>query len=122
MTLPMKSASTFWKWPVAMGMVLFSLVPITLLWFIYAIDFRSSWWAFKHLPPPFISESFHFCIPFGFCLPILTAVVAGWFAFGGSVTTARLAWSILLLAILHLFWLSWGILGFYLVNQKFVMF
>jgi hypothetical protein len=119
---PVKSFVGYWRWPMAIAMVLCSLVPVSLLYLIYAIDYRSSWWAFKHLPRPFLTVAFHSSIQLGFILPILTAVVAIWFGAGRSCTAARFAWAVLALVILHLFWLSWGILGFYLANQHFVMF
>ena len=118
----MKFTVTPWKWPVAIGMTLCSLVPVSLFYLIYTIDYRSSWWAFKHYPRPFITEAFHSSIQLGFILPILTTAVGIWFAVGGSCTAARFAWVILALVVLHLFWLCWGILGFYLANQSFVMF
>ena len=106
----------------ALGMVVCSFVPVVLLYFIDSIDFRSSERAFRHLPPPHIAYIFQDHYRVGLVLPILTTIVAVWFVTGKSVTATRLTWAILLLVILHLFWLSWGILAFYLANQKFVLF
>jgi hypothetical protein len=118
----MKPENNHWKIPVALGMVACSLMPVALVCFIDAIDFSSSEWAYKqHVLPP-ISWNFRSCYLIGYILPILTTAVAIWFAKGRSVTAKRLAWAVFLLIILHLFWLSWGILAFYLANQKFVMF
>jgi hypothetical protein len=118
----MKFEKDAWKVPVALGMILCSLVPVVLLYAIDSFDLANSVWAFRHLRLPPIAETFLSCYRAGFVLPILTTVVAIWFVTGKSVTAARLSWAILLLIVLHLFWLSWGILAFYLANQKFVMF
>ena len=118
---PFKAFVGFWRWPVAIAMFLCSLAPVSLLYFIYTIDFQSSWWAHKHYPRPYIPIAFHSSIQLGFVLPVLTAAVGIWFAASRSCSATRFAWAVLALLILHLFWLSWGIFGFYLANQTFAL-
>ena len=118
----MKFRNSSWKVPVALGMVVCSLVPVCLLYFIDAIDFSSSERAFKHLPPPRLAYIFQDFYQVGLILPILTLIVAVWFVLGKSIADVRLTWAVLFLVVLHLFWLAWGILAFYLANQNFVMF
>lgn len=118
----MKFEDYKWKMPVAFGMVICSLAPVILLCFIDAIDFSSSEWAYKHKVLPTIAWTFRSCYRAGLILPILTIATAIWFLVGKSVKTVRLAWVLFFLITLHLFWLSWGILAFYLTNQHFVMF
>jgi hypothetical protein len=103
-------------------MVLSSLVPVSLLYVIYQIDFRSSYRAFKHITPPHIPLVFYEYCRLGFLLPVLAAALGLWFALSQSVSPAKFAWLLLGLVVLHLLWLSYGILGFYLANQHFVMF
>jgi hypothetical protein len=103
-------------------MVICSLVPVSLLYVIYQIDFRSSYRAFKHIPPPHIPIVFYELCRLGFILPVLAAAMGIWFATSQSVSPAKFAWLLLGLVVLHLFWLAYGILGFYLANQIFVAF
>jgi len=118
----MKISDCHWKIPIALGIVLSSLVPVVLLCFIDAMDLKCSEWAYKHQALPTIAWTFRSSYLVGFVLPILTTASAIWFVVGKSVGIARLAWVAFLLIVLHLIWFSWGILGFYLTNQKFVMF
>jgi hypothetical protein len=110
-----------WKIPIALGVCLVSIAPVVLLYFIDFTDFRNSVKAVRQIPIPHIALEFQRCYQIGLLLPLLTMTVAGWFVFGKSVTAARLSWCCLVLVVLHLFWLSWGILAFYLANQIFVM-
>jgi hypothetical protein len=118
----MKTADHHWKIPVALGIIFSSLIPVALVCFIDGIDFKCSKWAYEHQALPTIAWSFQSCYRVGMALPILTTAAAIWFVVGKTVTGARLAWVALLLIVLHLVWFSWGILGFYLTNQKFVLF
>lgn len=111
-----------WEVPFALGMIFCSLMPVSLLYFIDSIDYRSSDWAYKHKVLPYIAWTFQSFHSVGFVLPFLTMITAVWFLTGKFVTTTRLAWIILLLTILHGLWLSWGILAFYLANQTFIMY
>jgi hypothetical protein len=110
-----------WKLPTALGMVLCSLVPVLLFAIIEHIEVNSSMWAYKHRALSFIAWTFQSYYLFGLILPILTAGVAVWVIIGESLTRARLAWLMLMLLVLHLFWLSYGILAFYFTNQNFVL-
>jgi formate-dependent nitrite reductase membrane component NrfD len=119
---PIKAFVGCWKWPIAIAMFLCSLVPVSLLYLIYAIDFRSSYRAFKHLTPPHIPLIFYELCRLGFLLPILTLALGLWFALSQSVSPAKFAWLLMGLVLLHLLWMSYGILGFYLANQHFITF
>ena len=116
---PMKFTS--WKWPVALGSVACSLVPIALLCCIDHIELYGTVWSHKHQTLPFIAWTFLAYHRLGWLLPILTTVVGVWFLTGKCVTASRLGWAAFLLVILHLFWFSYAILAFYLTNQKFVL-
>jgi len=118
----MKITNKSWKIPCAIGMILSSLVPVTLIYIIYHIDFRTSYRVFKHITPSHIPIVFYEWCPYGFLLSALTGAVALWLVFSQAYTATRLAWMALGLLLLHLFWLSFGILGFYLANQHFVLF
>ena len=117
----MKCECYRWKVPVALGLVVASLVPILLLTCIEYTDTHWSMWAYKQQRLSFTGWTFQSYYLLGLILPILTTIVAVWFVVGKFVTAARLAWVVLLLAILHLFWLSWGILAFYYTNQSFML-
>jgi hypothetical protein len=110
------------RMPAALGMIVCSLMPIVLLYFIDSVDLAGSEWAYKHLPRPYIAEEFLHVYRLGLVLPVLTIIFAIWFVFGRSATVNRSAWVIFVLLLLHLVWLSWGILAFYLANQTFVMY
>lgn len=78
-------------------------------------------WAAKHDVIPYISRTFACIYFFGLGLPVLTTAVAAWFVVAKSLSTTRFAWAMLILTAVHLLWLSYGILAFYLTNQKFRM-
>jgi hypothetical protein len=118
----MKPENSYWKLPLALGMVVCSFVPVFLMYCIAHVEYKYSVvWAHGSLPPPHIAWTFRACYRAGFILPVLTTVVAVWFVSGKFITVARLAWAILILVVLHLYWLSYGILAFYMANtvQKF---
>ena len=117
----MNTKINHWKVPVALSVIACSLASVVLLYAVNSIDLAGSWWAYKHLPRPWIAEEFLRFYRMGLVLPVLTITVAIWFLGGKSVTANRLAWIAFLLVLLHLFWLSWGVLAFYLANQTFVM-
>jgi len=109
-----------WKLPVALGMVVCSSVPIVLLFCVDYVEFHNTVWVHGHYPLAKLPLTFQACYRVGLILPILTTLVAIWFAFGKCVTVARLMWVLLILIVLHLLWLSYGILALYFTNQSFV--
>lgn len=110
-----------WRLPLGLGMVMCSLVPTLLLFWIDYIDFHSAMWVHGHYLLSVGAQQFKSHYQVGLILPILTTAVAIWFLSGKFVTLTRLAWSILILIVLHLIWLSYGILAFYSSNQKFFL-
>ena len=117
----MNSEIKQWKLAAALGMVACSSAPILLLSCIDYIDFNDSKWAHEDIVLPFISRTFGDHYLLGLFLPVLTAAVAVWFLAVTHANYNRIAWALLLLVLLHLFWLSYGILAFYLTNQTFIM-
>lgn len=115
----MHVTSDQWKWPVALAMVVCSLVPTALLILIDHLELHDAMWLVKHQIIPSFAETFLAYHRLGWFLPIVTTGVAVWVVTGERVSASRLAWVVLLLVVLHLFWLSCGIFAFYLVNQNF---
>lgn len=116
----MKCEANCWRLPAALGLCFCSFIPVALLYFIDLCD-QKSVRAVKHIiPPPYIAHRFQDYHQVGLVLPLITIVVAIWFLAGKTVSAARLAWALLVLLILHFFWLSWGIVALYLANQTFV--
>jgi len=89
------------------GLILPILTTLVAIWF-------------GHYPLAKLPLTFQACYRVGLSLPILTTFVAIWFASGKCVTVARLMWVLLILIVLHLLWLSYGILALYFTNQSFV--
>jgi hypothetical protein len=118
----MKPEFKSWKIPIAIRMIACSTIPIALLYFIDDIDSSASVWAFHHQTLPYLSSQFLACYKLGFILPVLTTLTAIWFATGKTVSVVRFSWVIVLLLVLHLLWIAWGVLAFYLANQKLVLF
>ena len=62
----MKISDCHWKIPIALGIVLSSLVPVVLLCFIDAMDLKCSEWAYKHQALPTIAWTFRSSYLVGF--------------------------------------------------------
>ena len=105
--------------PLALGIMLCSLVPVGLLTCVEHIEITDSMWAVRHEVTPFISWTFGSIYLMGLGLPALAAGVAVWFLVGGSPRNPRFGWVLVALVALHLFWLSYGLLALYLANQNF---
>lgn len=115
----MNSDDKFWKLPVALGMILCSVVPVSLVTFIETVEVRGSAWAHYHRVLPYIARTYQDYHHLGLILPVVTIGVAVWFLAGKSFTLVKFAWLVLMLVALHLLWLSYAVAAFYFANQTF---
>ena len=105
----------------ALGMVVCSLIPILLFFWIDYTEFHYTVWVHRSYVLPHGALVFKHYYQLGLILPVLTAGVSSWLVSGKLFTVTRFAWIVLPLVVLHLFWLSFGLLALYSINQKFVV-